>query len=135
MKKDFKELVKEELKMRLEDYEGATMYGCDMSYELLEKYNIDGSYTYSAYESKELIKQYFDDFAEIYEEYLFQCGKENAINCFDEPEKFVVVMLLETASSLLSQCELIDTNWNEEIELTEENIKTITKQLEELEAE
>ena len=47
----FKNLVIEELKQKLEDYEGADIYGCDMAYTLLEQYNIDGSYTYNTYSS------------------------------------------------------------------------------------
>lgn len=38
---------------KLEDYEDMSIYGCAMSYTLLESYNVDGSITYSTYKAKE----------------------------------------------------------------------------------
>lgn len=129
---NFKNLVIEELEQKLEDYEGANIYGADMSYTLLEQYNIDGTYTYNSYESKQMIKTYFDELGDVYDNYLFNFGKEASINVFEEPENFILLMLLEKANELLSDCEFINDNWNNNIELTEENIKTIKNQLESL---
>lgn len=126
----WEDLVKDLIKSRLYGYEGNSYYGCDLAYQLFEDENVNGSFTYSTYWSKELVKKYWDDFNEIYENYIWNIGKENSINVLDEPEKFVVVMLLEQAQDILSKIEFIDTNWNEEIELTKENIETIINELE-----
>lgn len=125
----WEDLVKDLIKSRLYDYEGNSIYSCDLAYQLFEGENIDGSFTYSTYWSKELVKKYWDDFNEIYENYIWNVGKENSINVLDEPEKFVVVMLLEQAQNILSKLEFIDTNWNDEIELNKENIETIINEL------
>lgn len=125
----WEDLVKDLIKSRLYDYEGNSIYSCDLAYQLFEGENVDGSFTYSTYWSKELVKKYWDDFNEIYENYIWNVGKENSINVLDEPEKFVVVMLLEQAQDILSKLEFIDTNWNDEIELNKKNINTIINEL------
>lgn len=127
----WKDLVKDLIIERLEDYKDTEHYLCDLAYTLFEGENIDGSFTYSFYWSKELIKKYWNDFADLWEEYKFSVGETN-INIFDEPEKFVVIMLLEQASQLLSNYnnKFINDNWNEEITLNDENIKKIKESLE-----
>lgn len=120
---------------KLYDYEGGCYYACDLAYTLFECYNIDGSVTYSTYNAKEWIKKHFDELGEVVEEIKFNLGSEFVPNIFEEPEKFMVVIYLEVASSLLSQCKFIDDNWNNEIELTNENIEKIKKELEMLENE
>lgn len=130
---NWKDLVKDLIKDRLYDYEGNSSYVCDLAYTLFEGENIDGSFTYSYYWSKELIRKYWDDYAEIYEEYIAQCGKENSINVLEEPKRFVVVMLLEQAQTLLSNYDnkFINDNWNNEITLNKTNINKIIKSMEE----
>ena len=59
-------------------------------------------------------------------------GEDVNPNCFLQPEKFQVVIMLEMSNSLCGQCEFVNSNWKNEIELTEENIKLIISQLEEL---
>ena len=41
-------------------------------------------------------------------------------------------MVIEGINGLLSKCELIDSNWNDEIELTEENIALLKEQVDDL---
>ena len=117
---------------KLYDYKGGNYYACDLAYTLFECYNIDGSVTYNAYDAKEWIKKYFNELGEVVEEIKFNLGSEFIPNIFEEPEKFMVVIYLEVGASLLSQCKFIDDNWNNEIELTNENIEKIKKELEEL---
>lgn len=126
----FKNLVINELIKQLSDYEDCNVYGCEIAYTLLERYNIDGTYTYSTNESRQLIKKYFEDFGEIVEDYKINYGEFN-VNPFEEPEKFIVIMMLEKANEILAKCEYIDNNWNEEIELTEEVVKILKEQLKE----
>lgn len=44
-------------------------------------------------------------------------------------EAFMVRMVIEGISSILSQCEIIDENWNDGIELTPEVIGAIKEQI------
>ena len=123
----FKRLVVSELVEKLNEYKGSSIYGCDLAYTLLEQYNVDGSYTYNTKKSVELIKEYWDDMGEVYE-YVVN-NLEVHCNPFEEPEKFLVIMLLEEANALLTQCEIVDKYWNNTIELNDENIKTIIEEL------
>lgn len=113
----------------MHDYEDVKFYGCDMSYTLFESYNIDGTVTYNTHAAIEWIKKNFADLAEIVEEIKFQLGSENIPNVFDEPEKFQVVIYLEVASYVLSQCKTIDQNWSNEFILDKKTIEKITKEL------
>ena len=119
---------------RLYNYKDIKMYACDLAYALFESENVDGTFTYSSYEAKEWIKHYFDEIGEVWEELKFQFGSEYLMdfNPFDNPEKFMVLVILESASYILGQCKFIQNNWNNEIILNNKNIKTIEKQLKEL---
>lgn len=119
---------------KLYDYEDTKHYACDLGYALFEGENMDGTFTYSTYEAKEWIKNNFDDIGEVWEELTFQFGSDflKNYNLFDNPEKFMVLIILESASYLISRCKLIDDNWNSEITLDKKTIKTLEKQLKEL---
>ena len=126
--------VIDEMKNHLENMEGLTVYGADLGYAIFESENIDGSYTYSSHEAKEWIKEYFDELGELVEEITAQLGAETIPNVFDNPEAFQVVIMLECSSFLCGRCKTIENAWDEEITLTEEVIKNICKELENLKA-
>lgn len=126
---ELKKWLIEEIKEHLYNYEGSEVYACDLAYTIFEGENIDGSYTYSTFDAKEWIKRYWEDIGEVVEEIKFQLGSECIPNVFEEPEKFQVVIVLEGASYILSQCEYIDKHWNDKITLTKTNIKKIISQL------
>lgn len=119
---------------KLYDYEDTEVYGADLAYTLFESENIDGTFTYNTYEAKEWIKQNFDEIGEVWEELKFQFGSEYLMdfNPFDNPEKFMVLVILESASYILGQCKTVQNNWDNEMTLTKENIKKIEKELKEL---
>ena len=127
--KTLKNYIIDETILNLKEREGETVYACDLAYAVFESANVDGSYTYSTYEAVKWIKKYFDSLGEIVEE--MQGQGLNAPNPFDEPEKFQVCVLLEGAQYLLSKCETVDENWNEEIELTPKTIRKICRELRE----
>ena len=114
---------------KLEEMEGQEVYGCDLGYQLFEEANINGSYTCNAYEAKQWIKEHFDELGEVVEDIKFNLGAESIPNIFDNPEAFQVVCMLELSSTLIGQCQTVDENWNNTIELTAETIKQIIKEL------
>ena len=129
MKKDIIERIID----RLYDYEDEKIYACDLAYKLFESENIDGTFTYSSYNAKNWIKENFDDIGEVWENLTFEFSGDflKDYNLFDNPEKFMVLIILESASYILGQCEFLDNNWNDEITLNKENIEIIEKQLKE----
>lgn len=117
---------------RIDDWEDITVYPCDFGWQLFEQENSNGSATFNAEEAKEWIKQYFDTLGGVAENIIFGIGADFLANPFVEPEKFMVQIMLEVSSMLVGQCEIMDQNWNDELELTEEVIKTFKSQLEAL---
>ena len=101
---------------------------------MFEGENIDGSFTYNSYEAKEWIKQNFDDIGEVWEELKFQFDDDflSNYNLFDDPEKFMVLIIIEAAGYIISKCKLINDKWDDEIILNKKTIATLEKQLKEL---
>lgn len=116
---------------KLPDYEGQTVCGCDLAYKLTEEINVDGSATYSTYEAKEYIKEWWDEAGEYYE-YSKREFDECPQNPFENPEAFHVCMIIEGVIYLLAQCPTVDGQWNDEFELTDETIKQILSELKEV---
>lgn len=133
---EIKDFVIDILLDKLDNLKGENYksYACDLAYDLFEGENTDGVYFYNNYEATEFIKKHFGDLGEIIEELNFQFDKEFVnklvIDIFDNPDRFCVVIFMEVASYLLSQCKIIDELWNEEIILTNDKINKIKKELE-----
>lgn len=125
-----KDFVIDVLKDELDEYKGTSSYGGDLAYDLLQRYNVDGTYTYSTYKAKQWVQEYFEELAEIVnemtEEGLPPC------NVFKNPEAFQVQIMLYVAGQLLGQCDAVNEFWNEEQELTQEIIDKIKEELDNL---
>lgn len=135
-----KDFVKSEIVRKLEDFENSicddSVYACDLAYKLFENENIDGSFFCDTVKAKKWLSEHFDDLSEIIEELQFQfdddfCNKI-LLDFFNNPDCFIVVVVLEVASYLLGQCKYIDENWDDEITLTNDVIDIICQQLDEL---
>lgn len=125
-----KKFVVDVLMDKLDEYEGTSSYGADLTYHLLEQYNVDGSYTYSTYEAKQWVQEYFDELGDIVSDM-----KEESlppIDVFENVEGFMVCVMLYVAGQLLGQCDTVNAFWNEKQELTEEIIAKIKKELNEI---
>lgn len=77
----------------------------DVAFTLWETENVDGSITFSAYESKEWIKKHFDDLDEVVEQYKMETGE--GLNPFSSPESFQVIITIEVT------CDLINEVWED----------------------
>lgn len=73
----------------------------DVAFTLWEEENINGSITFSAYESKVWIKKHFDDLDDVVEEY--QCSTGETLNPFYSPETFQVIITIEVTYDLISE--------------------------------
>ena len=116
---------------KLNDYAGGSYYACDLAYTLFEGENATGSILCNTYQTKEFIKENFDLFGCLVE--YVKSSMDMTLNPFSEPEKTHVILVLEASQSVLAKLDFIAKNWNDKIELTPKNIKTITKQLNDLE--
>lgn len=130
--KSYVEYVKDFIVDNLPEYEGKEVYACDLAYTITEGINADGSATYSRQKAVDYIKEWFDEAAEVYQYQVENYGQASQ-NPFENPEAWMVCMIIEGVSAVFSQCTVIDDNWNNEIELTEEIIKTILEEVQEVE--
>ena len=115
---------------RLNDYSGCSYYGCVLAYTLFEGENANGSVLCNTYQTTEFIKDNFDLFGQL----VNYCNDsmDTLLNPFNDPEKAHVILLLESANSLLSQLPTIDENWNNKIELTDAMIEQLTTEINDL---
>lgn len=113
------------IKDTLPDYEGETVYGSDLCATITEGPNANGIYENDSWG---FISKHINDARDEYEYEKDNFG-EVLHNPFEDPDAFVVCMLINTVEGVLSQVPLVDENWNDEFELTKENIDAILKAL------
>lgn len=133
-----KEFVKEEIIKKLEDLKGyeGSHYMCDLGYTLFESENVSGAYFSNSSIAKEWVNENFKYIGEIAEEIKFQFDSDYAnkilLDVFYNSDRFIVVIVLEVASYLISRCSTADKYWNEEITLTDEIINRLIEELKKL---
>ena len=124
--KSFSEFCKGYLFDRLDEYEGTTVYGCDLAYKLCEGCNVDGSITYCRQTAAEYLCEWWYDASDYSDYEQMNFGERS--NPFANPEAYMVRMVICGIGYLLSQCAVIDELWNDELELTPEVIEAIKEQ-------
>lgn len=133
-----KNFVKGEIIERLEDLKGyeESHYLCDLGYTLFESENVNGAYFCSNYTAKKWVNKNFEHVREIAEEIKFQFGADYAnkvlLDVFNDSDRFIVVIVLEVASYLISRCNTADKYWNDEITLTDEILNNLIEEIKEL---
>lgn len=132
--KDYVSYCKDFIIDELENCKGylTSEYACDLGNKLTESINVDGSATYSTYEAKQYIKEWWDEAAEVYEYQKDNYG-EALHNPFENPEAFHVCMIIEGVNNILDQCETISKNWDKKIELTNRIINKLIKEVKDVE--
>lgn len=127
--KDFNEYCLEVIKDELPSMDGSSVYGCDLGHAITEEMNVNGTTTFSRAAAMDYIREWWTE-AGNYWEYEKDNFGEHFHNPFDDPEAYMVCMIIEGVSSILAQSEYIDGKWNEDIELNAENIALILEQVE-----
>ena len=82
---------------------------------------------------EEWVNKNFEYIGEIAEEIKFQFDAEYSnkilLDIFDNPDRFIVVIVLEVASYLISRCDTADKYWNDEITLTDEILNNLIEEI------
>lgn len=129
--------IKNYLIESIENYEGATVYGCDLAYLLTESENANGSFFCSTYKTKQHLKK-FDEVCGEFVEYYFDNFGEHPANFFTEPEKFHVQMVIISSDMLIGSLPIFRTSpqdetscdlWNEKFTLDKKMINKIKQQI------
>lgn len=118
------EYVKEFIKDHLPGYEGQMVYGADLGYKITEGINTDGTATYNRIEAMDYIREWWWEAAEVYDYQKDNYG-EITVNPFDNPEAWMVCMIIEGVNAVLDSFEIVNDFWNDNTELTEDLIKEI----------
>lgn len=124
-----KELIRDEI----ENFEGDTYYACDLGRELTMNGNMNGTFTFSTYEARQILKSWWDDLHGVNRRIYDELGYDHDdVDVFDTPEKYHVFAVIEGVDSIMSALDIIQENWDEKIELTRDVIDTILDQLDEV---
>lgn len=127
---EFFDFCKEYILEHIDDYEGQSEYACDLGFTITQYMLCDGTFTYSTAVAMRYMIEWFYE-ADKYSDYeKINFGKRS--NPFSNIELFLAKMVSEGVRSILSQCEFLDTAWDEEIELTPDVIAIIKEQVGEL---
>lgn len=127
----FIDYCKEHIADKIYDFVGSIYYGADFAYELTQTENVNGTLTFSAEESRNLISKYWDDAGEYWAYERINFGQHQH-NPFDEPEAYFVCMVIQGVNSILGQTDVIQNLWNEQFELTNELADIIVEQVNEI---
>jgi hypothetical protein len=130
--KSFITYCKQYIYDHIDEYRGQMIYPCDLGFTLTEGPNYDGTLTYSTEEAKEYLREWWNEAADYYEyeRYNFGTGGHNP---FENPEAYMVCMVIEGVRTLIDQAfdEIEGVDWNEMVELTGDLIEQITEKVNE----
>lgn len=123
-----KRWIIEDMCDRLDNWEGHTVYIGDLVSYIYQSPMVDGSILYSTYETREWIGRYMNDIAEAIEDYDLTEFMDFSL-AFTEPEAFHVNLVTYLAGDYIFKSEWVREHEDEEVELTEEIIETIKREL------
>ena len=112
--KGFVKYCKDYILDHIDNYEGQTHYACDFCFEITNETNANCSLTFNKEEALRYLQEWFDD-AVRYWDYEKENFGHNTYSPYDDPEAYMVCMVIEGCSAILSQVPCIDKNWNDEI--------------------
>lgn len=115
----------------LDYWEGQTVDLCDLGWKLTETMNVNGSCTFSRQKALDYIHEWWDAAGDYWEYENFEFG-EHFHNPFDDPEAYMVSMVIAGVNALLSECDVVREGWNTCVELTEERIEKIREEVAEV---
>lgn len=113
----------DEIKDHLDEAEGRKVTGADLATSLFESENVDGSCTYSRYNAIQWISYFFNDIGDFFDgnsEAKDICGDP-----FENPEAFMVCVVIEKAESILGRQDSVLAFWDKEKALTHKLISAI----------
>ena len=130
---NFIDYCKEHIKEKIYGFVGSTYYGCDFPYELTMEENTNGTLTFSRNAAKDTLGEWWVDCGDYWEYEKDNFG-ERLYNPFDEPEAYMVCMVIEGCASLLGQTEALNEVWNDKFELTTEFADKIVEQINDIDS-
>ena len=131
---NFIDYCKEHIEEKIYNYVGSTHYGADFTYTITEEENANGTLTFSRETARNILGEWWYDCGDYWEYEKDNFG-EHAHNPFDEPEAYMVCMVIEGVNAILANEPHIEESWNDKLELTEEVIEDIKEYVKEFDGE
>lgn len=128
MKKKFNDYCRDYILDHIHDYVGHSEYGSELGYTLTQGPNADGTLTYSTHEAMEYLRDWWWECSYFWDYEKSEFGSV-MYNPFENPEAYMVCMVIEGVNDLLAQCESIDQNWYESVEITQEMADQICEEI------
>lgn len=136
MKNDFKEYMKNYILEKLENMEGTTCYICDLSGDLYQDDNINGTITFNRAEAEQFIKEHVDEYKNTIKYWNFHAGAEFSNNIalayFENSEKAHCLLVFCYVDAILNLWLGKRDDWNEEKEITPDFIQEIKENLDDM---
>lgn len=132
--KTFINYCKQYIYDHIDGYRGQKVYSCDLGYTLTDGPNHDGTLTYSTAKAMDYLAEWRWDAADYWQYEKDNFG-ENLHNPFDNPEAYMVCMVIEGVRAMIDRAitELgLNDQWNDEVELTADLIEKIKGAVEEM---
>lgn len=123
---NFVEYCKNYIIDHIDEFVGNEVYACDLAYELTQGPNCDGTLTYDTEKAKDYLKEWWYD-CSLYWEYEKGSFGESMHNPFENPEAYMVCMVVEGVNNLLAKCPVIEKKWNDKFTLTKRQASAIKK--------
>lgn len=128
MTRKFREEMVDFITNRLYDYEGNEIYISDLASTLTEDENATGAYIIGFYKCLKYIAENIQDASETFD--YMKNDLDWVVNPFDEPEKFVFMMLYWGVEEVLNEADLYSEFDDEDkITLDEDTIQTIISKI------
>lgn len=109
----------------LPGFEGQSVYGCDLASVLTEMPNNNGIYEGDSWS---FIASHINDARDEYD-YEKETFGEVLHNPFENPDAFVVCMLINVCEEILADCPTVQENWDVSFELTSDIIQRISSEI------
>lgn len=123
--KEIKVWAADYIKDTLPTFEGQSVYGCDLASVLTEMPNTNGIYEEDSWG---FIASHITDARDEYD-YEKENFGEVLHNPFENPDAFVVCMLINVVEEVLADCPTVQENWDVCFELTSDIIQRILSEI------
>lgn len=124
---DFVTYCKDYVAEHLPGYEGQDVYVSDLGYMITNGPNMDGSLTYSRSLAMDYLKEWWEEAADYFDYEKYEFG-QNSHNPFDNPEAYMVCMVIEGVAELIRRAtEELGLSDDGEVKLTASLVDRIVK--------
>ena len=127
---EFVEYCKQYIYDHIDGYRGQRIYLCDLGWTITEGPNYDGTLTYSRALALDYLREWVYDASDYFDYAKANLGE--AQNPFENPEAYMVCMVIEGVKSLINEAvDSLEMDYNEQVELTGELIEQICEKVNE----